>query len=305
MVVLARKTSNISAVRHLPIEVRYGDLTDLASVKEAARDVDRIYHCAGAVRYVVPYEELYSANVRTTKNVVAAAAEAGAGMIVHASSQGVSGPQGLIDPNDDSGYSASLKEKYCRSKTEAEIEFFRDCAKSGIMGVALRPGVIYGPRDRIASLYWFRTVESGKVAFIGDGNSAFPLVYIDDLVKAFLAAGKKEGVAGKAYILDGPERVTLRMVYEEIAENLNKDILPSYVTYRFAHAFARLAELRSALGGYRKEPGLSRFVVELFGKDHARPDISLARKELGFDPSTGLEEGIRRTTEWYRQLSVS
>jgi len=302
VVILARKTSNISAIKDLPIEVRYGDLRDLESVKQAAKGVDLIYHCAGAVRYVVPYAELYAANVESTQNVVIAGAEAGVGRIVHASSLGVAGPEGKISLDNGGSYSATIKEKYCKSKTEAEIMFFRECNRRGVEGVALRPGVIYGPRDYTASFFWFKIVDSGKVVYIGDGRARFPLIYIDDLVKAFLVAGEKEGITGSAYNLDGPEEVCLRGLYDQISKELGKDIIPAFATYHYSHLAARLSEFRIALGGYKKEPGLSKFVVELFGVDHGKTDCSRAREELGFDPVTGLEEGVGKTAEWYHTV---
>lgn len=304
VVILARKTSNVSAIKDLPIEIRYGDLRDLESVKQASRGVDHIYNCAGAVRYVVPYDELYKANVLSTQNVVIAGAEAGVGRIVHASSMGVTGPEGRVSIENDGAYSASQSDKYCRSKTEAEMLFFKECDKKGIEGVALRPGVIYGPRDNTASIHWFRIVDSGKVVYVGDGLTRFPLIYIDDLTKVFLVAGEKKGIEGCAYNLDGPEEVSLRSLYEQISKELGKDITPAFVTYRYSHLIAGLSEFRAALGGYKKEPGLSRFVVELFGKDHEKIKCARAKEDLGFEPVTGLVEGVRRTAEWYRNLDA-
>lgn len=302
VVILARKTSDISAIKDLPIEVRYGDLTDLESVRRAAKGVDCVYNCAGAVRYVVPYDELYRSNVVSARNVVIAGAEAGAKRIVHTSSLGVTGPEGPISLGESSSYSASIKEKYCKSKTEAEIAFFNECAERKIEGIALRPGVIYGPRDYTASYFWFKIVDSGKVVYIGDGRTRFPLIYVDDLVRTFLVAGEKDGVTGRAYNLDGAEEVCLRLVYERISKELGRDIIPAFVTYRFSHFTASLSELRVALGGYKKDPGLSKFVVELFGVDHGKADCSRARQELGFNPVTGIEEGMRKTAEWYRTV---
>lgn len=304
VVILARKTSNVSAIKDLPIEIRSGDLRDLESVKHAAKGVDHIYHCAGAVRHVVPYDELYKANVLSTENVVIAGAQAGVGRIVHASSLGVTGPEGRVSLENTGAYSASQSDKYCKSKTEAEIMFFKECDKKMVEGVALRPGVIYGPRDNTASIHWFRIVDSGKVVYIGDGLTRFPLIYIDDLSKAFLVAGEKKGIEGCAYNLDGPEEVSLRSIYEQISKELGKNITPAFVTYHFSHLVARLSEFRTALGGYKKEPGLSKFVVELFGKDHEKIECAKAKEDLGFKPVMGLAEGVRRTAEWYRSLDV-
>ncbi len=302
VVVVARRTSDLSAVRHLPIEVRYADLGDLDALKAAAKGVDQVFHCAGAVKYVVPYKYMYETNVAGTEKVVLAAAEAGARRIIYASSQAVNAPEGPMSPESLRRSAPSMKDKYSRSKTEAEGVFFTRCAEKGIEGVALRPGVIYGPRDFTASYLWFEMIDKGNVFVIDGGDARFPLIYIGDLLKAFIAASETKGIGGRAYYLDGPDEVTLKKVWDLVSAELGKEPKYQKVSYRDAMSAAWASELKCALGRYKKEAELSKFVVRLFGEDHPKVSFENARMDLGFVPRVTVEEGMKETGAWYRAL---
>lgn len=293
IIVLARKTSNLSAVKKSIDEVRFGDLTDRESIVEASKDAEMVFHCAGAVKMVAPYKELNKINVEGTLNLMRAIAESGVERIIYASSLGVHGMrngEGL------------LKDKYCRSKAEAERVFFDECSKSGIEGVALRPGVIYGPRDFNASYPMFKHAEGGEVMLVGGGNTRFPLIYIEDLVEVFLKAMKKEEASGQSFDLSG-EDVTQRRMFQLICDELGIEFSPVSVSYGRAMMTARLSELKSALKGYKGDIVISKFIVQLYGLDHST-DISRAKEYLGFAPFTSLEEGVRKTASWYRSLGL-
>jgi len=289
--VMARRTSDLSAVEECIDEVRYGDMTDLDSMIKASREVDAILHCAGSVKMVVPYRQLRKTNAEGTRKLVRAAAENGVGRVIYASSLGVHGME---------GDGRKPREKYCRSKAEAEEAFFDECSKGGVEGVALRPGVIYGPRDYTASYHMFRMMEKGNVYLIGDGNTRFPFIYIDDLVNMFLESLRSKRAPGRSFDLTG-EEATPRRVFGMIADSLGVDFNPRSISYKMAMKAARWGELKAVLTGYRGDVGISRFVVQLYGLDH-QVDSDEAREVLGFEPSVGLKEGLLRTAKWYRSI---
>jgi nucleoside-diphosphate-sugar epimerase len=305
VIVLARKTSNLSALKNLEIETRYSDLRDPVALKEAMKGVDLVFNCAGSVRFVIPYKEIYDINVAGTERIVSAAAEAGVKRIIHASSIAALGPDGLLNPSDLKVDRPDIKGGYSRSKTEAEAIFFKRCAEKGIEGVALRPGVIYGPRDLTSAYYWFNFVDTDNARLVGNGSSRFPLIYVSDVVDAFMTASARKNVNGRTYNLDGPDTVSLKMIYNLISKELGKAPNYKFTPYWLAYFTAWMSELKSKLGGYRKEPRLSTFVISLFGKDSERPDCSNAKRDLEFQPKIGLEEGMRRTAVWYKDLKRS
>lgn len=305
VVVLARKTSNLSALKNLEIDTRYADVRDPAALKEAMKGVDIVFNCVGSVRFVIPYREIHDVNVAGTERILNAAGEAGVKKIVHTSSIAALGPDGLLNPGSLKADRPDIKGGYSRSKTEAEAVFFKGCAEKGIEGVALRPGVIYGPRDFTSAYYWFNFVDTDNAQLVGDGSSRFPLIYVGDVVDAFMTASARKNVNGRTYNLDGPDSVSLKMTYDLICKELGKDPDYKFTPFWLAYSVAWMSELKSKLGGYKKEPRLSKFVISLFGKDSERPDCSNAIRDLDFRPKIGLEEGIRRTAVWYKDLKRS
>ncbi len=293
---LARETSDLSAVEHLGLDVHYGDLNDVDSIEKAAKGKETMVHCAGAVKHVTPYSFLHDVNVKGTRNMVIAASRTGVQRIVHASSLGVRG----FGSNGGPENYRNIKDKYCRSKAEAELVLFSECESRDIEAVALRPGVIYGPRDFTASYHWFKMVDNGGTYLIGDGTSPFPLIYIEDLKDVFVEALERD-VSGEAFDLDGENTASLKRVLELIANELDKEIDPREINYYLALLMAYISEFRARLSGYEKEAGISKFVVRLFGSGgNKRVDCSKAEEMLGFDGGTPLEEGIRATAEWYK-----
>ncbi|MFP4545368.1 MAG: NAD-dependent epimerase/dehydratase family protein [Methanomassiliicoccales archaeon] len=285
VIALARRTSDLSSVEGHLDEVRYADLSLPDSIADVTGDIDTVFHCAGAVRHVAPYSELRGINVLGTRNLALAAVRNGVGEVIHASSMGVHG----LDGERENG--SRISDKYCRSKAEAEEELFKVCQGTGTRAVALRPGVIYGPRDYTAAYHWFSTVDRGDPMIIGDGSTRFPLIYIDDLVRAFMIAWAGEGDG--VYDIEG-RMTSLQEVYSLVAGELGVEKDFKRVGYRTAMTVARLSELKAALTGYRRDAGLSTFVVKLFGKDHQGKG-----KGMDLGDQTPLEEGIHRTAEWY------
>jgi nucleoside-diphosphate-sugar epimerase len=305
VVVFARKTSDLSAVKHLPIEIRYGELRDADSMKGIMNDVDMVFNCAGSVRFHQSYDKIHDINVAGTERIVAAAADAEVDKVVHTSSMAALGPDGVVDSDSVKTDRPDIKNVYSRTKTEAEAVFFKKCAERGIKGTALRPGVIYGPRDMTAAYYWFNIIENGEGMIVGDGKTRFPLIYVDDVVEAFMKAADRDNAVGRTYNIDGPERGRIRRIYDLISNELGKESKYRSVSYRSAMFAARMSEFKSALGGYKNEPRYSTFVIFLFGKDHGELDCSNAVADLGFQSRIGLDEGIKRTANWYKTLDTN
>jgi len=295
--VLARKTSNLSGIAHVDFDLVYGDITSPESLESVLRGVDIVCHCAGAVRHVVPYKELYEVNVRGTVNLARAAIRNGVRKIVYASSLGVMGLKGENSSGERPG---KISDRYCRSKAEAETALFSVCSQTDMDVIAMRPGVIYGPRDFTAAYHWFKMVDEGNPVMIGDGTTTFPLIYIDDLTEAFMIAVERDLGSG-AFDLSGEDKATLRKVLDLVAREMDVEVEPRMINYHLALLIAYLMEVKCALTGYIQPPSISTFVVRLFGRDH-QMDRSGMRETLGLRATTTLEEGIGRTAEWYRSL---
>lgn len=150
----------------------------------------------------------------------------------------------------------------------------------GVRSCALRLTNTYGPRMRVKDArqtflgIWIRLLVEGRPFEVWDGEQLRDFTYVDDAVEAFLLAASQEEAYGQIFNLGGEKAISLK----ELAELL----------------------IRINGGGeYR---------IKAFPPERKRIDIgdyyadwSLIRETLGWEPKVPLEEGLRRTLEFYRQ----
>jgi nucleoside-diphosphate-sugar epimerase len=162
--------------------------------------------------------------------------------------------------------------------------------------VIARPSGIYGPGDR-RLLKLFRGIARRTFVTLGTGTIFYHLTYVDDLVEGFRLCGEVPAAAGRTYILAGGEVTRLDELVKRIAHAAR--VAPPALrlpVWPFWLAGAACEAVCVPLG---IEPPLYRRRVDFFTKSRAF-DISRARRELGYAPQVGLDEGIRLTLDWYR-----
>ena len=272
-----------------------GDLTDSASMRRAAEGVDVVYHIAATYREAGQPDSAYRAiNVEGTKNVLDAARAGGARRVVHCSTGGVHGHIANPPANEDAPFNPG--DVYQDTKLEAE-QLAREYGRAnGLDVVVARPIGIYGPGDT-RFLRMFRGLARGRFPMIGSGRAFYHLTFIDDLVEGFRLCGTVQAAMGRTYILAGPRYTTLeelvRMVASELKVKPPRVHLPVWPFW----TAGLLCELICV--PLRIEPPIYRRRVDFYTKSRAF-DTRRAQTELGFAPKVDLDEGIRRTAEWYR-----
>lgn len=146
--------------------------------------------------------------------------------------------------------------------------------------VSLRLTNCYGPRLRIRDArqtflgIWLRAVLEGKPFEVWGGEQLRDMTYVDDVTDAFLRAAATPECHGKTYNIGGAPPASLH----EIAETM----------VRVAGADARYTT---------REFPADRKLIDI-GSYHA--DDRLFRHDAGWSPDIGLEDGIRRSLEWFR-----
>jgi dihydroflavonol-4-reductase len=278
------------------IELSAGDLRDRDAMRIAVQSIDVVYHVAAVYRQAGTSGREYRAiNAEAVATLVEAAAEAGVGRFVHCSTVGVHGDVEHPPANED----APLRpgDVYQETKLEGERMAREASARTGLPLAIVRPTGIYGPGDR-RLLKLFRSVAHRRWVTLGRGEIFYHLTYIDDLVEGFRLCGDRPEAAGRTYILAGPEVVTLNELVSLIADEagvkrprLHLPIAPFWVAGTLCETICIPLGL---------EPPLYRRRVDFFTKSRAF-DITRARQELGYSPTIGLREGIRRTLTWYRK----
>jgi nucleoside-diphosphate-sugar epimerase len=293
---LVRDPSRAANLRASGIELVAGDLRDPAALAKAAAGVDVAYHLAAIYRQVGVSRAIYEAvNATAVRQVIEAAAAAGARRVVHCSTVGVHGDITHPPANED----APLRpgDVYQVTKLDGERLAREAGARLGIDVTIARPTGIYGPGDR-RLLKLFRGVARRRFPILGSGEIYYHLTYIDDLVEGFRLCGEHPAAANRTYILAGGEVTTLNELVALIADvagvpppTLHLPVWPFWMA-------GALCEAVCAPFGI--EPPIYRRRVDFYTKSRAF-DITRARQEIGYAPRVGLRDGITRTLDWYRQ----
>jgi dihydroflavonol-4-reductase len=293
---LVRPGRDASPLRQQGIEIAEGSLDDPASLARAAAGVDVVYHIAAAFRDArLPDREFFTVNVEGVRNIIQAAAAAGVARFVHCSTVGVHGDTGRTPATEESPFKAP--DVYCQSKIDGELlarDLFRELA---LAGSVFRPMGIYGPGDT-RFLKLFRSVSRGRFVMIGSGDVYYHMTYIDDLCRGIILCGEHPAAVGEAFLLAGPRYTTLSELVECIANATGARTRSFHIPMAPVMAAARLCDAVCRPLGLN--PPLYPRRVEFFSKDRAA-DSGKAHRLLGYEPRVGLEEGVRRTAEWYRQ----
>ncbi|HEX4915885.1 MAG TPA: NAD-dependent epimerase/dehydratase family protein [Vicinamibacterales bacterium] len=273
-----------------------GDLTDAAALKRAADGVDVVYHIAATYREAGQPDSAYRAiNVEGTRHVLEAAQSGGASRVVHCSTGGVHGHIANPPANEDAPFNPG--DVYQETKLEAEqmARAFGD--RTGFDVVVARPIGIYGPGDT-RFLKMFRGLARGKFPMIGDGTPFYHLTFIDDLVEGFRLCGTVPAAKGRTYLLAGPRYTTLEELVQLVARELRVE--PPKVHWPVWPFWTAGLLCEMVCVPLRIEPPIFRRRVDFYIKSRAF-DTTRARTELGFVPKVDLEEGIKRTADWYRK----
>lgn len=270
-----------------------GSVTDREVVRSATEGVEVVHHLAAAFREMnVPDSYYHEVNVGGTRNVLEAAREQGVRKLVYCSTCGVHG--NVAHPPGGEDAPIRPADYYQRTKYEAEPVV----REGGLPSVILRPAAIYGPGDPERFLLIYRRVARGKFPMFGDGRTLYHPLYIDNLVDAFVLAMRDGAGDGGAYLIADEEYVTIEDLVRRVARVLGVDVkIPHYPVWPVVAAGHVVEKVCRPFG---ITPPIFPRRVDWYRQNRAF-SIDKARKDLGYRPSVDLDEGLRRTAEWYRR----
>ena len=260
-------------------EVYLGDILDKESIRKACEGVESVYHLAALVKHDAPEDELHKVNVDGTRNVV----EACSGKkIVFMSSTATMGKK-LAELPANEGTRCRPTDYYGKTKLEAE-KIVLDAG-----GIAVRSADVYGKGFHEGYFDVFSLVERGKMPVFGKGSNRIHYVHVNDLVLGLIVA-ENFGKPGEKYIVTGPEVRTQEELLAIIARKLSVEMPKKHVPVIVAKTMAGFT-------------GKDRWVpfIEKLAADRVF-DISKAKKELGYNPGIGYEEGISEMIVEYRKM---
>jgi UDP-glucose 4-epimerase len=262
------------------VDFRQASLADERALAAALEGVELVFHEAAipsVPRSVKNPVETHVACVDATFALLNAARERGVRRVVYAASSSAYGDQPTLPKVEDmrpeplSPYAAAklVGEYYCQVFTRVY----------NLETVCLRYFNVFGPRQDpsseysgVVSRFISALLGNERPVIYGDGEQSRDFTYIADVVEANARAAETTAGIGRVINFARGERTTLNQLLETVKK----------ITGR-ADVEAEYREPRK--GDVR----------------HSLADITRARELLGYTPQVSLEEGLRRTIDWWKQ----
>jgi 2-alkyl-3-oxoalkanoate reductase len=277
-------------------------LDDAVGVREACRGMRAVFHVAAKVGVWGRRADFFRANVLGTRAVIDGCRIHGVGRLIHTST-----PSVVYNGRDLAGVDESLPlttrcpSYYPLTKAAAEAEILAAHGPA-LRTVALRPHLIWGPGDPHLVPRLLARARAGRLRIVGEGRNRVDMVHVENAADAHIAAERclagDAPAGGKAYFITNGEPVVLWDWINGLLAALGEAPVTRRISLRAATALGFACEAAWSLLPLPSDPPMTRFVAAELAKDHWF-DISAARRDLGYAPRVGMEQG---TSELVRSL---
>ena len=269
------------------VERVVGDIGDPNRLAAAAAECDAFVHAAGIADPSADAASLGWAHVAGTENALNAAKKAGCKRFVHISCADVTlhdGPRSFWTESDAPQRPVG---DLARTKLQAE-ELVRVSGRKGFWTVALRPGLVWGPRDTMHLRGWKAEADSGGIRLVGGGKKLLATTYIANFSYAVLCALQTSVTTGNVYCVVDTELSVSRDFFTELSESLGWPPPKRSGPYWWAWISSR-----TGLSSLHPTEVIRRGRTSAF-------DMSKARQELGYEPIVTREQGMAELAAWAR-----
>jgi len=260
-----------------------GDIRDIENVRSCVMNADRVVHLAAIAS--VPYSikkpaETHDVNVEGTLNILKACHEYEVAKLVYASSCAVYGEPRFIPVTEEHGFSATSPYAESKIASEAYCQLFRE--KHHLRTICLRAFNVYGPNQHnsdyggVITQFMERLKKQQAPIIYGDGEQSRDFIYVDDVVETIARIIRTPNDSDGTYNLGSGRATTINQLVRVLQRILGDE------EFKPIYAPARQGDIR-----------------------HSQADIGKAKRQLGFSPLTGLEEGLERLVSAETNLAVA
>ncbi len=282
-----RSTSDLRWLRGLPVETASIDLSSRHAVEDALEGVRHVVHAAGITRASAD-RDYFSVNAEITELIAEAAVCVSVRRFVLISSLAARGPDGAAGPASP----------YGASKLESERRLRAVIERGGSMEPrVLRPGGVYGPRDRDL-LPLFQIARTGFIP-VPRGVGRLQPVYATDVATAVLRALDEARSEQGPFHLGGPAVHTWDEVADAMGAAVGRRVRPVRVPAALFLAAGTLAEYAALLR--RRTPDLDRRRAKDLTRLDWTCELGAVEEQLGWSPEVPLRKGLADAADWYRE----
>jgi nucleoside-diphosphate-sugar epimerase len=297
---LARAGSDTTLLDRLGATVIRGDLTDPDAVKQAANGADAVIHCGAKVGDWGPVADYRAVNVEGLRHLLDAVLGKPLGRFVLVSTLGVYAARHHYGTDETEPLPDNHIDGYTQSKVEAERLALQYHRKQAVPVTILRPGFVYGPRDRSVLPRLVGRLKERTVIYIARGRYALNTTYVENLVDAILLAVDSPKAVGEVFNITDGEFVTKRRFLEAVADGVGVPRPRGSVPVWLARIVANWRENVFRRKNKPHPPRATQAQLKFAGLN-LDFSIAKARTRLGYIPRVTFDDGMRAAIEWYRR----
>ncbi len=280
-----------------------GDMTDQATVDEATKGCDVVYHVAGLTGVWGPHADYYHINVIGTECILSACKKNRINKLVYTSS-----PSVIFNGDDEENIDESIAypetyyNNYQRTKSTAE-QMVLAANNNNLATVALRPHLIWGPGDPHLVGRILERAKKRKLKLVAGKQNLVDTTYIDNAAQAHLMAADKLDIgsscSGKAYFITNGEPRLMSEIINGILKSHDMPAITSTVPAQLLYMIGTISEWIYSLLRIKREPMMTRFIAKQLTCAHWY-NLDAAKKDLGYHPQVSIEEGMQKLHDAFK-----
>ena len=291
---LVRQGSDTRLLERWGVELIRGDLENAEALREGCRGADVVVNAAAKVGDWGPLDEFRRLNVHALKFLLDAAVEEKVKRFVHVSSLGVYEGRDHFGTDETVPPAIHALDGYTRSKIEAEDLVMSYVKEKGLAATVVRPGFIYGERDRTVIPKLLKALRDGKFWYLGSGEQALNCVYVKNLVHAIERAAEVPEAVGEIFNITDGQPVSKKRFVTKVAELAGITPPRRKLPRRLAYLAAVLLESRAKRLGLTDPPLINKARYKFLGL-HLDFSIAKAQRILGYRPPYDFDLAMTAT----------
>ena len=295
-------------LKELNVETIQGDIRDAAAVERACTGIETVYHTAAVSGIWGPWDYFYGINTKGTLNVLEACQSQGVTRLIYTSSPSVV-YDGSAHENasEKLPYSQNFLCHYPHTKMLAEQAVLAANGTRGLATVALRPHLIWGPRDNHLIPRLIQRAKSGRLRQVGTGENLISMSYVENAAAAHLQAAARlycdSPVGGQAYFINEPEPVVMWAWINQLLALAGLPPVEKRISVKAARRIGSVLEFLYRTLHLPGEPPMTRFLASQLSSSHYY-DISRARLDFGYAPLVSFDDAMQRMEPELQRLAA-
>ncbi len=301
-VTIARSTSDLRWPRQFGCEIVEGDITDPAVIKRAMEGVNVVVHSAAKVGDWGPVEDYRQVNVQATALLCEEAKARKVDRFVHLSSLGVYEARDHFGTDESVPTPEKHIDGYTQTKMEAEKVALGYHTAYQVPVAVLRPGFVYGTRDRTVLPKLLENLRAGRVRYLGSGDQQMNTIHVLNIVDAIFLAIENPHAVGQIYNLTDDEVVSKKIFMETVADTAGLPRPTRHVPLGVAKVLARVMEGVARLRKAKQAPLITQARIKFLGLNLGY-SCEKIKRELGYQPKVKFAEGMPEAVRWVLENS--